>query len=114
MCEGNGSDLMTYVLFACSIIACIIGIITFLNGLSLRAKNDGIVVQKINQAIDGIEELKSDVKGLTSNQQSLALLVNSHEEQIKTLFNIVHASDVHTQALITIMETLKHIENRGE
>lgn len=104
---------MTYILFACSIITCIIGIVTFLNGLRLRAQNDGVVVQKINQAIEGIEELKSDVKGLTSSQQSLALLVNSHGEQIKTLFNMVNTSDANTRALITIMETLTHIENRG-
>ena len=104
---------MDYILFVCSIVACLIGILTFVVGMNGRAKNDGIVVQKINQAIEGIEELKSDVKGLTTNQQSLALLVNSHEEQIKTLFNMMHSSDANTQALITIMETLKHIEDRG-
>lgn len=104
---------MDYILFACSIVACLIGILTFVVGMNGRAKNDGIVVQKINQAIEGIEELKSDVKSLTTNQQSLALLVNSHEEQIKTLFNMMHSSDANTQALITIMETLKQIEDRG-
>lgn len=104
---------MDYILFACSIVACLIGILTFVVGMNGRAKNDGIVVQKINQAIEGIEELKSDVKSLTTSQQSLALLVNSHEEQIKTLFNMMHSSDANTQALITIMETLKQIEDRG-
>lgn len=105
---------MDYILFACSIVACLIGVLTFVVGMTGRAKNDGILVQKINQAIEGIEELKTDVKGLTTNEQSLALLVNSHEEQIKTLFRMVNTSDVNTQALITIMETLKRIENRGE
>lgn len=105
---------MDYILFACSIVACLIGVLTFVVGMTGRAKNDGILVQKINQAIEGIEELKTDVKGLTANEQSLALLVNSHEEQIKTLFRMVNTSDVNTQALITIMETLKRIENRGE
>ena len=104
---------MDYILFVCSIVACLIGILTFVVGMNGRAKGDGVVVQKINQAIEGIEELKSDVKGLKSSQQSLALLVNSHEEQIKTLFNMMHASDANTQALITIMETLKHIKDRG-
>lgn len=104
---------MDYILFACSIVACLIGILTFVVGMNGRAKNDGIVVQKINQAIEGIEELKSDVKGLSTSQQSLALLVNSHEEQIKTLFNMMHASDANTQALIAIMKTLEHIKDRG-
>nr|DAH81256.1 MAG TPA: hypothetical protein [Bacteriophage sp.] len=104
---------MDYILFACSIVACLIGVFTFVVGMNGRAKNDGMIVQKINQAIEGIEELKSDVKGLSSSQQSLALLVNSHEEQIKTLFRLINAADVNTQALITITETLKNIENRG-
>lgn len=103
---------MDYVLFVCSIVACLIGVLTFVVGMNGRAKNDGVVVQKINQAIEGIEELKSDVKNLSSSQQSLALLVNSHEEQIKTLFNMMHSSEANTQALITITETLKHIEGR--
>lgn len=102
---------MDYILFACSVVACIIGVFTFVVGMNGRAKNDGVVVQKINQAIEGIEEMKSDVKGLSSSQQSLALLVNSHEEQIKTLFRMADTSDVNTQALITIMETLQRIEN---
>lgn len=104
---------MDYILFACSIVACLIGVFTFVVGMNGRAKNDGMIVQKINQAIEGIEGLKSDVKGLSSSQQSLALLVNSHEEQIKTLFRLINAADVNTQALITITETLKNIENRG-
>lgn len=104
---------MDYILFVCSIVACLIGVLTFVVGMNGRAKNDGVVVQKINQAIEGIEELKSDVKGLSSSQQSLALLVNSHEEQIKTLFNMMHSSDANTQALITITETLKCMEDRG-
>lgn len=103
---------MDYVLFVCSIVACLVGVFTFVVGMNGRAKNDGVVVQKINQAIEGIEELKSDVKNLSSSQQSLALLVNSHEEQIKTLFNMMHSSEANTQALITITETLKHIEGR--
>lgn len=104
---------MDYILFACSIVACLIGVLTFVVGMTGRAKNDGVLVQKINQAIEGIEELKTDVKGLRASEQSLALLVNSHEEQIKTLFRMHNSSDANTQALITIMETLKHIENRG-
>ena len=103
---------MDYILFICSIVACLVGVLTFVVGMNGRAKNDGVVVQKINQAIEGIEELKSDVKNLSSSQQSLALLVNSHEEQIKTLFNMMHSSEANTQALITITETLKHIEGR--
>lgn len=105
---------METVLFCCSIVACLIGVLTFVVGMNGRSKEDGVLVQKINQAIEGIEELKTDVKQLSTSEQSLALLVNSHEEQIKTLFRMHDSSDANTQALIPIMETLKHIENRGE
>lgn len=99
---------MNYVSLFCSIVACLIGVFSFLSSTKSKLKDEGVIIQKINQAILGIDELKSDVKGLSSNHQSLALLVNSHEEQIKTLFSIVHSSSENTQALITIMESLKH------
>lgn len=79
---------METVLFCCSIVACLIGVLTFVVGMNGRSKEDGVLVQKINQAIEGIEELKTDVKQLSTSEQSLALLVNSHEEQIKTLFRM--------------------------
>ena len=104
---------MDYILFVCSLVACLIGVLTFVVGMTTRAKNDGILVQKINQAIEGIEELKADVKEIASSEQSLALMVQSHEEQIKTLFRMNDTSNANTQALIAIIETLKHIENRG-
>ena len=102
---------MDYILFACSIVACIVGVLTFIAGMVGRAKNDGILVQKINQAIEGIEELKADLKTVTTTEQSLALMVQSHEEQIKTLFKTVNSSETTTQALLTIMETLKLMNN---
>lgn len=105
---------MTIVLSICSIATCLIGILTFVVGMTGRAKNDGIIVQKINQAIESIEELKSDVKGLSSSHQNLALLVNSHEEQIKTLRSMYHILDTHTQALNAVLEILNRTNHRGE
>lgn len=97
------------VLFMCSIVACVVGVLTFAAGMVSRAKSDGMVVQKIDQAIEGIEELKEDVKSISKNQQSLALTVTSHGEQIRTLFNSVKSTETTTQALISIMETLKRM-----
>ena len=42
------------VALLCSIIVCIIGILTFIAGISSRAKGDGAVVQKVDQAEVGI------------------------------------------------------------
>ena len=102
------------VLFIVSIITCIIGIGTFAMAMVSKAKNDGIVLQKVDQACTGIEELKKGFKEMNASQTSLSLLVNSHEEQIKTLYRLVDTNDAQTQALVTIMNTLKSMNERIE
>lgn len=72
------------------------------------------MLQKLNQALDGIEELKTDVKEVSNTQQHQALAIQSHEEQIKTLFKAVNNTEVTNRALITIMESLQRMESRGE
>lgn len=98
---------METTLFICSIVACVIGIATFVVGMNSRAKADGEVVQKLNQAVSGIAELKTDMKEIKNNQQSLALLVNSHEEQIKTLFHSLNALNNTHDVLIEILNYIK-------
>lgn len=98
---------METTLFICSIVACVIGIATFVVGMNSRAKADGEVVQKLNQAVSGIAELKTDMKEIKNNQQSLALLVNSHEEQIKTLFHSLNDLNNTHDVLIEILNYIK-------
>ena len=98
---------LTGLLFIFSLITCAIGIATFAVGMKRRATNDGVLVQKINQALEGIEELKSDVKSLNTTEHGLELQIQSHEEQIKTIFQTIKASDAQTQALLTLCEVLK-------
>lgn len=98
---------METTLFICSIVACIIGIATFVVGMNSRAKADGEVVQKLNQAVSGIAELKTDVKEIKNSQQNLALLVNSHEEQIKTLFHSLNDLNNTHDVLIEILNYIK-------
>lgn len=98
---------MESITFVCGIVACLIGILTFIVGMNNRAKADGEVVQKLNQAVNGIAELKSDVKEIKNSQQNLALLVNSHEEQIKTLFHSLNDLNNTHDVLIEILNHLK-------
>lgn len=101
---------METILFVCSILACIVGVATFVVGMNNRAKADGEVVQKLNQAVNGIAELKTDVKEIKNSQQNLALLVNSHEEQIKTLFhNLNDLNNTHD----VLIEILNYIKQTG-
>lgn len=105
---------MELILFVCSVIACLIGVFTFVAGMNGRSKEDGVLVQKINQTIQGIEELKTDVKELSSSERSLAITVGSHEEKIATLFKMVNKSDAINESLTAILTLLKQREERSE
>lgn len=98
---------MDTILFVCSLIVCIIGVLTFISGLMAKSKEDGVLVEKINQALDGIEELKSDLKSVTNTEKSLELMVRSHGEQIHTLFKQMDSSATILEALKAILEILK-------
>ena len=91
-----------------------IGVLTFITGMLSRAKSDGAVLQKVEQACAGIEELKAGFKDMNANHSSLALLVNSHEEQIKTLYRLSDTNQAQTQALLSITDVLKTMNERRE
>lgn len=99
---------MDAIAFACSIILCVIGVATFVVGMNARSKNDGVMMQKLDQAVDGIEDLKTDMKEVKDNQHKSDLKLQSHEDQIKTLFKMVSNHDHTDQALLTIMNVLNN------
>ena len=99
---------MEVISFVCSIILCVIGVATFVVGMNARSKSDGIMMQKLDQAVDGIEDLKTDMKEVKDNQHKSDLKIQSHEDQIKTLFKMVNYNEHTDQALITIMDILNH------
>lgn len=102
------------VLFICSLVACIIGILTFIVGMQSRSKNEGVLTQKLEQAIEGIEEIKKDLKSMASVQQQQALDIKSHEEKIKTLYYNADHQDQTNLALTKIADALKHLANKGD
>lgn len=53
--------------------------------MTAQAQKEGVLEQKINQAIDGIEEIKSEMKSSNNSQSALALLVNTNKEQISSI-----------------------------
>lgn len=99
---------MDYIAFACSVILCVIGVATFVVGMNTRSKKDGMMMQKLDQAVDGIEDLKTDMKEVKDNQHKSDLKLQSHEDQIKTLFKMVSNNDHIDQALLTIMNVLNN------
>lgn len=99
---------MESIAFACSIILCVIGVATFVVGMNARSKDDGMMMQKLDQAVDGIEDLKTDMKEVKDNQHKSDLKLQSHEDQIKTLFKMVSNNDHIDQSLLTIMNVLNN------
>lgn len=75
------------VTFMCGVIMCIIGIATFISALLTRARKDGQLEYKVDEALRGIDEIKSTLNRTQTWQESIGLKVQSHEEQIVTLFN---------------------------
>lgn len=110
---------MEKITFACSVILCLVGVATFVVGMQSRSKNDGVMVQKLDQAIDGIEDLKTDMKEVKDNQHKSDLKIQSHEDQIKTLFRMVSNNEHIDQALVSILTVLnssiggEHHGNQG-
>ena len=66
------------------IISCIIGVSTFVSGMVARGKSDGQALEKINQCIKGIDEIKKDLKETTSNYNSLHLITTEQESRLKS------------------------------
>lgn len=73
------------------IISCIIGISSFLSAQITKAKQDGVLIEKIDQCCKGIDEIKKDMKETT---KELNDIVDAHSKdiiEIKTrLVNVEH------------------------
>lgn len=68
------------------IISCVIGVSTFVSGRMTKAERSGSMETKIDQALKGIEELKTQLRSSESNRHNTDLMVRSHDEQIRTVF----------------------------
>lgn len=78
------------VTFLCGIIMCVIGIATFISALLTKAKRDGQLEYKVDEALKGIDDIKKTLNKTQTWQESIGLEVQSHEERIRTLFNYYH------------------------
>ena len=63
----------------------------------------------IEQALQGIEEIKQRVNGYSASQSSMSLTVQSHTEQIKNLYNIVDELKLRLNIVENIESTLNRI-----
>lgn len=64
------------------IIGCVIGVATFVSAQITKAKQDGMIIAKIDQCVHGIEEIKADIKEKNKEVDSL---IDSHTKDIVEL-----------------------------
>ena len=85
------------------IVGCVIGVSTFVSSLLNKAQTNGVLEQKIEQALQGIDEIKTQVKESATSQNTMSLTVQSHTEQIKNLYKA-------TEELKTRIKTVESID----
>lgn len=73
------------ITLAIGIISCVIGISTFVSGMVARSKSEGQTVEKINQCIKGIDDIKKDLKEHSTNYATLNGTVIEHAGKIHAL-----------------------------
>lgn len=79
------------VTFICGIIMCLIGVSTFVSSMISRAKGDGILSNKVDTALKGIDEIKSSLNDQRRWREEIAVLTAKQDEQIETLLKRVNA-----------------------
>lgn len=78
-----------FITLTISIIMCGIGISTFISSLLNRARNDGSLTAKLEEAVKGIEDIKNELKDFTTWKDHINQVIVEHSEKIETLFRNV-------------------------
>lgn len=79
------------ITFLCGIIMCIVGISTFVTGMITRAKGDGILSNKVDNALKGIDEIKRTLSEQRDWREEMSVATERQQQQIDTLFRRVSA-----------------------
>lgn len=79
------------ITFSIGIIMCVIGVASFVVGITQRAKSDGVLSNKVDSAVKGIEEIKAALSEQRDWREDTGITVERHTQQINTLFRRVDA-----------------------
>lgn len=77
------------ITFSIGIIMCVVGVASFVVGITQRAKSDGVLSNKVDSALKGIEEIKTTLTEQRDWREDIGITVAAHAEQINTLFKRV-------------------------
>lgn len=75
--------------FVISLIMCAIGVMTFVSGIVQRSKNDGILSNKVDTALKGIDEIKKTLNDQRDWREEISVVTERQQQQINTLFRRV-------------------------
>lgn len=64
------------------IVGCVVGVATFVSAQITKAKQDGMLIAKIDQCVDGIESIKSDMK---EKNREFDTVIDEHTRKIVRL-----------------------------
>lgn len=66
--------------FAAGIIMCVLGVCTFVVGLTSRAKSEGILTNKVDTALKGIAEIQETLKEQREWREDIGLKIHTLEQ----------------------------------
>jgi len=69
------------------VVGCVIGVATFVSAQLTRAKQDGVLIAKIDQCVKGIEDLKADVK---ERNDKFDRILDEHSKEIAAMKEQIH------------------------
>lgn len=64
------------------IIGCVVGVATFVSAQVTKAKQDGMLIAKIDQCVNGIESIKADMK---EKNREFDTVIDEHTKKIVRL-----------------------------
>lgn len=64
------------------IIGCVVGVSTFVSAQVTKAKQDGMLIAKIDQCVKGIDDIKSDMK---EKNKEIDKIIDEHTKDIAML-----------------------------
>ena len=64
------------------IIGCVVGVSTFVSAQVTKAKQDGMLIAKIDQCVKGIDDIKSDMK---EKNKEFDKIIDEHTKDIAML-----------------------------
>lgn len=75
-------NVIPVITCAIGIVGCVIGVATFVSAQITRAKQDGMLIAKIDQCVKGIEDIKTDMK---EKNREFDTIIDEHTRKIVRL-----------------------------